>query len=226
MLKAFITDIDGTLTDDRRRISAEVIIEIRRVVDNGIPVVLSSGNTVCFLDGLSHMIGTDGKVIAENGGVYRNGFLSEMHVEGDKEICRRAYDKIVDELKPKKNELRLFSENYRFSDIAFSRDVSPETVEEIVREFPIEVIDTGFAIHLHTPGISKGSAFKKLAAEMNLQTSDFLASGDSGNDLTMLRLAGVSVSPSSASENVKKSVTHVMTKAFGEGTAEALRKYF
>ncbi|MDO5846406.1 MAG: HAD hydrolase family protein, partial [Methanocorpusculum sp.] len=41
MLKAYITDVDGTLTDQRRRVSTEVIEEMRRLIDSGIPIVLS-----------------------------------------------------------------------------------------------------------------------------------------------------------------------------------------
>ncbi|HJJ86859.1 MAG TPA: HAD hydrolase family protein, partial [Methanocorpusculum sp.] len=90
MYKAFITDIDGTLTDNRRRLSTAAVEEIRRLIDADIPVVLASGNTLCFLDGLSHMIGTDGNVIAENGGVYRKGFLGTRTVAGNKALCMQA----------------------------------------------------------------------------------------------------------------------------------------
>ena len=91
MPKAFITDIDGTLTDDRRRLSMHAVEEIRRLVDAGIPVVLASGNTVCFIDALSKMIGTSGDIIAENGGVYRHGYTGMRHAEGDRSICLAAY---------------------------------------------------------------------------------------------------------------------------------------
>ena len=40
MYKAFITDIDGTLTDNRRRLSTAAVEEIRRLIDADIPVVL------------------------------------------------------------------------------------------------------------------------------------------------------------------------------------------
>ena len=74
MLKALVTDIDGTITDHRRRISTPAIEALRVLIDAGIEVVLASGNTVCFMDGLCRMIGTNGTIISENGGVYRRGF--------------------------------------------------------------------------------------------------------------------------------------------------------
>lgn len=226
MLKAFITDIDGTLTDDRRRLSTKVVDEMRRILDNGIPIILASGNTLCFLDAFSHMIGTDGTIIAENGGVYRLGYLGQKQVAGDQDICLAAYGKVVTELQPKGDDLRLFSIRYRDSDIAFSRDAPTEVIMEILKDTPVVVIDTGFAIHLQVPGITKGAAFEKLAELMGLVPADFLVAGDSINDVSMLKLGGVSVVPSSASPEAKDVADIIMEKTFGEGTAAALRKYF
>jgi len=226
MPKAFITDIDGTLTDERRRLSTDVVDEMRRILDNGIPIILASGNTLCFLDAFSHMIGTDGTVIAENGGVYRLGYLGRKQIAGNQEICRAAYEKVVAELQPKGDELRLFSPKYRESDIAFSRDAPTEIIKEILKDMPVNVIDTGFAIHLQIPGITKGAAFEKLAELMGLNPSDFLVAGDSINDVSMLKIGGISVAPSNASPEAKQAAGIVMDKTYGEGTADALRKYF
>ena len=226
MYKAFITDIDGTLTDDRRRLSTKAVEEIRRLIDADIPVVLASGNTLCFLDCLSHMIGTDGNVIAENGGVYRKGFLGTRTVAGDKELCMRAYEKIRETVCPKEGELRLFSAELRHSDVAFSRDVSIEKVDDIIAGMGVIAVDTGFAIHLHTPGLSKGAAFEKLAAEMGIFPSDFLAAGDSVNDVSMLKLAGFSVVPSNGTSDAKASASAVLDEPYGDAVAKALREFF
>jgi len=226
MPKAFITDIDGTLTDERRRLSTEVVDEMRRILDDGIPIILASGNTLCFLDAFSHMIGTDGTIIAENGGVYRLGYLGRKHIAGNQEICRAAYEKVVAELQPKGDELRLFSPRYRESDVAFSRDAPTEIIKDILKDMPIVVIDTGFAIHLQIPGITKGEAFEKLAEIMGLTPADFLVAGDSVNDVSMLKLGGISVVPATGSAEAKKAADIIMERSFGEGTADALRKYF
>ena len=64
MLKALLTDIDGTITDSSRRINTGAVEAIRSLVDEGIEVVLASGNTSCFMDALCKMIGTQGTFIA------------------------------------------------------------------------------------------------------------------------------------------------------------------
>lgn len=226
MPKAFITDIDGTLTDDRRRLSMHAVEEIRRLVDAGIPVILASGNTVCFIDALSKMIGTAGDIIAENGGVYRHSYTGMRHAEGDRSICLAAYQKIVEHFQPKGEELRLYSNEYRYSDVAFARDVEAEDVSRLLAGMPVQVIDTGFAIHLQPLGLSKGAALAKLAELMGLTPSDFLAAGDSINDVSMLNAAGVAVVPANASPEARAAADHIMDKPFGEGTAEALAQYF
>ena len=226
MLKAFVTDIDGTLTDDRRRLSTHAVEEIRRLADAGIPVVLASGNTLCFIDALSKMIGTGGDVIAENGGGYRHGYTGTRHAEGDRGICLAAYKKIIDTLHPAGEELRLYSNEYRYSDVAFARDTDAETVRKILAGMPVQVVDTGFAIHLQPPGLSKGAALAKLAKLMGLAPADFLAAGDSVNDVTMLRAAGIAVVPANAGPEARAAADAIMDKPFGEGTAEAIARYF
>lgn len=232
MVKAFITDIDGTLTDAGRRLSLSAVAEIRRLIDADIPVVFASGNTVCFLDTLSHMIGTDGNIIAENGGAYRKGYLGCLHVEGDHDLCYAAYQKVIDELQPKGDELRLFSINLRYSDVAFARGTDVKTVNDIISGMNVEAVDTGFAIHLHTPGLSKGKAFAALAAEMGLSPSDFLAAGDSENDVSMLEIAGKAIAPANSSRCAKDAVTKkgrdgfISELSFGDAVAEALKENF
>ncbi len=226
MLKAFVTDIDGTLTDDRRRLSTRAVEEIRRVVDAGIPVVLASGNTICFIDALSKMIGTDGDVIAENGGVYRHEYIGTRHSAGDRDLCLSAYQRIIDTVQPKDGELRLYSNDYRYSDVAFARNIDAAEVRRLIADMPVQVIDTGFAIHLQSEGLSKGAALIKLAKLMGLTPAEFLAAGDSVNDVSMLEIAGIAAVPANAGTQARAVADCVMDKPFGEGTADALARYF
>jgi phosphoglycolate phosphatase (TIGR01487 family) len=226
MPKAFITDIDGTLTDERRRLSTHAVEEIRRLVNANIPVVLASGNTICFIDTLSKMIGTSGDIIAENGGVYRHGYTGTRHSDGDREFCFAAYQKIVEHFQPEGEKLQLYNNEYRYSDVAFARDVDAEEIKRLLVGVPVQVVDTGFAIHLQSSGLSKGAALTKLAKLMDLAPTDFLAVGDSANDVTMLKLAGIAVVPANASPEAQAVADDIMDKNFGEGTAEAIARYF
>ena len=226
MLKALLTDIDGTITDSSRRLNTDAIIAIRSLVDEGIEVVLASGNTSCFMDALCKMVGTNGTFIAENGGVFRVGYTGALRIKGDQSICKKALEEVQDYYRERGKELVLFSPAYRFADLAFARTVPVDEVKKILHDHPVNVLDTGYAIHLQSPGIDKGTALEALAREMNLVPSDFLAVGDSLNDIQMLKKAGIGVTVANAHPEVKAVAEFVAKKEYGNGFVEVIAQYF
>lgn len=225
MLKALITDIDGTITGPDRRIHTGAIEAIRNLVDQGVEVVLASGNTPCFMETLCKMIGTQGTYIAENGGVYRAGYTGSPRVTGDHAAVKRALETLQDHFRSRGKELDLYSPQYRFSDLAFARSVPADEVQEVLRDHRVRVIDTGFAIHLQTPGISKGTTFLELARALDLSPGDFCAAGDSVNDTEMLQLAGIGIAVANAHPDTKAAATYVTQYPYGDGFIEGLKKY-
>jgi phosphoglycolate phosphatase (TIGR01487 family) len=226
VLKALLTDIDGTITRPDRRISTGSMEMIRSLVDSGIEVVLASGNTSCFMDALCKMIGTKGTFIAENGGIYRIGFSGQLIISGDQAAARTALATVQDHFSKKGITLDLFSPTYRFSDLAFARTVPAEEVKSVLRNFPVQVIDTGYAIHLQAPGINKGTALVALAEKMGLAPADFLAIGDSVNDVQMLKTAGIGVTVANAHPDTKAVAQYIAGKEYGDGFVEAMKKYY
>lgn len=225
MLKALLTDVDGTITDRHRRISTAAIGVMRELVDRGVEVVLASGNTACFMDAACRMVGTSGSFIGENGGVHRVGYTGRLHIHGDPSAPRAALEALTAHFREKGIELDLYSPQYRFVDVAFARTVSPDEVGDVVRQYPVKVLDTGFAIHLHPAGLNKGTAFSDLARDMGLSTSDFLAIGDAMNDQEMITAAGVGVAVANAPLELKSAVEWVSEKKYADGFIEAIRRY-
>jgi len=224
-LRAVACDVDGTITDSHRRINTAAIACIRTLVEKGVEVVLASGNTACFLDALARMIGTSGTFIAENGGVYRIGFAGPLRTYGDRSEAVAAYKVLEAYYRKKGVTLDLFGDQYRFSDVAFARSVPPEEVREVVQDLGVKVLDTGFAIHLQAKGISKGLALRKLAADIGIPVQEFLAVGDSENDLEMIEAAGVGVAVANARDAVKTAAGYVTEKGDGDGFVEAVTRY-
>jgi phosphoglycolate phosphatase (TIGR01487 family) len=226
VLKALLTDIDGTITGPDRRISTGSIETIRSLADSGIEVVLASGNTSCFMDALCKMIGTHGTFIAENGGVFRIGYTGTLRITGDQAVSRKALEAIQTHYRALGKELELFSPTYRFSDLAFARTVPVDEVRSVLRDHPVQVLDTGYAIHLQAPGINKGTALVKLAQEIGLVPADFLAIGDSLNDIQMLKTAGIGVTVANAHPDTKAVAQYIAKKEYGDGFVEAVEKYY
>ena len=225
MLKALVTDIDGTITTPDRRIHTGAIETIRSLVDNGVEVVLASGNASCLMDALCKMIGTKGTFIAENGGVYRLGFTGTPRIIGDQTAVRIALEAIQGHFSRQGTELNLYSPTYRFADLAFARTVPVEEVREVLQDHPVQVIDTGFAIHLQTPGINKGTTLVMLAEALGLKPEDFLAIGDSVNDTRMIQVAGIGIAVANAHPDTKAAADYVTTEPYGKGFVEGVKKY-
>ncbi len=225
MLRGVLTDVDGTLTDRKRRINTRAIEAIRNLVDNGAEVVLASGNTSCFMDALCRMIGTSGTFIAENGGVYRVGYKGEIHLDGDQDEAREAFGVIRDHYRKRGIELELASPQYRFADLAIYRTVPVAEVQSLLADRAIQVIDTGFAIHLQSCGVNKGTAFTKLAADLGISRQEFLAVGDAVNDVCMLDIAGYGAVPGNADAEAKAKADYTAEKEYGEGFVEIIETY-
>jgi hypothetical protein len=61
-----------------------------------------------------------------------------------------------------------------------------------------------------------------MAELMGLEVSDFVAIGDSVNDVEMLDVAGFSVAVGNADSVTKNAADHVTGTTYGDGTAEAI----
>jgi phosphoglycolate phosphatase (TIGR01487 family) len=225
VLKGLVTDIDGTLTDRHRRIHTGAITRIRTLCDHDIVVVLASGNTPCFMDAVSRMIGTQGGFIAENGGVYRVVLGGQLRVLGNQAVVREALDTVIAYYEKEGILLELYSPSYRFADLAFARTVPVDEVREIVRDYPVEVLDTSFAIHIQETGMSKGLAFLNLVGELGLDPTDFLAIGDAENDIELLKYAGIGAAVGNAPRELASAAAFVSEKRYGAGFVEALDRY-
>ncbi len=225
MLRALLTDVDGTITDASRRINTAAIGAIRLLLEHGVEVVLASGNTACFMDALCKMLGTHGTFIAENGGVFRVGYNGTLRITGDQAVCRRALEVLQIHYDTRGIHLELYSPAYRFADLAFARTVPVGEVKTLLEDIPVQVLDTGFAIHLQSLGVNKGTTLISLAHEMGFTPSEFLAIGDSLNDIPMLTTAGLGVTVANAHPDVKAAAQYVTEKEYGAGFVEAVEKY-
>lgn len=225
-VSAVISDVDGTLTDQRRRISTAAVECIRTLADAGVPVVLASGNTLCSMTMLSKMIGTDGTVICENGGTYRIGFDGEECVIGDIAASRAAFSAVQEYFRKEGVALQLYSPEYRFADVAFARTVDPDIVRKVLAGHPVRVLDTGFAIHLQTEGITKGTAFLRICETIGRRPEEFLAVGDSHNDIEMIQAAGIGAAVANGSDDLCRAADYISGKKYGEGFVDAVQTNF
>ncbi len=226
MLRFVITDIDGTLTDERRRISTAAIESIRILEDEGIRVILASGNTPCLLKGLCKLIGTSGGFIGENGGVYRLEYDKTLQVTADRAVSLTALKRIREYTEANNYVLDLYSQEERLSDVAFARTMPVSEIRAILADLPVDVVDTTFAIHIHAQGVHKGTTFSMFAADINADIEEFLAIGDSENDIELIQMAGSGACVANATLQVRQSADYCSKKRYGDGFCDIIAHYF
>ncbi len=216
-IKAMVCDVDGTITDDRKVIQSLGIETLRQVQDNGYIVMLASGNVLPIAHGLSTFIGLKGPVVAENGGIVLH--RDEMHRLFSNELPLKAYDHLRQNMPEVR---RLFTDQWRETEVALYRDADLQTMRELLKDWPLEVEATGFAIHLMERGHSKMAGVLKVCQLLGLDPSEVAAFGDADNDERMLRECGFGVAVGNASPKAKEAADLVTKGRHAEGVREGL----
>ena len=218
MIKAFATDVDGTITDGKRHLYLRAIEGIRLLEKKGIPVILATGNVEPITKGLAVYVGTSGPIISENGGIISYNGKRELLANREKPDMAYAY--VSAHLPVKKTDTDL----WRLTEIALLMNSPVEKIRELLRDYEgVEVNTTGFAIHIYNSGINKGRALKEALSLLGIDLKDVAAIGDSENDIEMIERAGLGVAVENATSGLKKKADIVLTKGGGEGFLDFVR---
>jgi phosphoglycolate phosphatase (TIGR01487 family) len=216
-IKSLVTDIDGSITDEKRRISIDAISVLRTLEQKNIPVMLASGNVLPIAFGLASFIGISGPVIAENGGVVY--YKGEIKYLADRKKCDEAF-KILKEHLPVK---KIFTDIWRKAELAIYPDVDLDEVRRLISDFNLRAETTGFAIHIFEPQVSKFQGLLVACGLLNIHVKNVVAFGDSENDIDMIKNCGFSIAPSNATSELKSNADFVATSSNGLGLVEGLK---
>jgi len=219
-IKVVATDIDGTITDDRLRLSLKAVEAIRMLEEAGLKVVLASGNALPVVRTLKTYLGCTGAIICEGGAIVE--YRDEVRVLGSSEEARKALRELKERFGDRVQET--WSNRYRLVDIALKRTIERSIVEEVVRGYPsLKLMDSGFAYHLVNRSVNKGLGLKVAAELMGVSLNEVLAVGDSETDLELLEVAGFRVALQNAPPRLKALAHHITSKPNGEGFVEAAK---
>ncbi|ADI75005.1 SPP-like hydrolase [Methanohalobium evestigatum Z-7303] len=222
--KALVADIDGTITHQNRRLNLKAAEMLYRLNDeSGIPVVLATGNILCFSHAASKLIGLSGYVIAENGGVVSEGFDTNPYIMGDIKECRKAFS-FLSEYIP----LTKLDPEYRKTEIALRRNFDLEYAKNVIKsgKYNVDLIDTGYAVHIKSNTMNKGTGLVKIAELMGLNPKEFVAIGDSENDLEMIEFAGIGIAVANSDQKTRSIADIVTDASYGEGVVEAIERLY
>ncbi len=219
-LSAIVTDIDGTITHEDRKLHLKAIEKLRELK---VPVILATGNTACFTRAAAKLIGTSEMIIAENGGVILTDEGEILNVPQDfKEKCELVYRFLS-----KYFELEKLDAKLRRSEIAVRRNFNVNKAREILRNselssLDIDLVDSGYAIHIKSKKVNKGIGLKKLLEIVGLNAEEIAAFGDSENDIEVFRVAGYSIAVANAVPQLKQIANYIAKRERGDGFIEGV----
>ena len=217
MVPPLVLDIDGTLTDGAGRLDPRTF---EYLPEWEAPLVLATGKAFPYPVSLCHYFGIDLTVIAENGGVVLAD--DTVSYQGDPE---RAADAAA-EFEAHGGDLGWPAfdaiNEWRETEIAANVSADEDLLRAVAAEYDLEVFDTGYAYHLKTPGVEKGVGLRAVADTLDLDPTEFVAVGDSVNDVSMFEVAGRSFAVANADDDAQAAADTVVEASYFDGTASVL----
>ena len=221
LIKAVAFDIDGTLSFPDRSLELTVVRAIRQLT---VPVVLATGNVLCFANALAVNIGKISGVIAENGGIVTAG--KSKLVSGNVAACRRAAQEIEGS---GEFTLQRINSKERVTEVAYSKDnLSTSDVESLRKMVAqccdsVTIVDSGFALHVKDARVNKGVGLIGVAQLLGVPVDEFAAFGDAENDVEMLEIAGMGIALGNADSKAQAAADYVAEEQYGRGVVEGLK---
>jgi len=111
---------------------------------------------------------------------------------------------------------------WRETEVAVSREVPKDVVEDLAAAQGLIVLDTGFAYHVTSPDVSKGLGLETLADSLAIRPEAFVAVGDSENDASLFDVVGRSVAVANADADAKAAADHVTEASYADGFLAAI----
>jgi len=214
-------DIDGTLTDRHRTVDPRIFDALR---EWPAPIVLATGKAVPYPVALCEFAGLPTLVVAENGGVVclDTDTHDELVVAGD----RTAAERVAAAYRDAGHDLGWGSldlvNRWRETEVAASRNAPLAPLREIASDHGLRVVDTGFAYHVVSPDVDKGRGLSIVADRLGRDPAEFIAIGDSENDVATFGVAGRSFAVANADEAATRAADQVTDAAYADGFLEVL----
>ncbi len=220
-----VFDVDGTLLD-RDGFHEELVTLARRVDRDVMPVSLASGRTLPNVTPIMQAIGCSGFIVAENGGMVWDSIEGhEIRSLSDGSRAKDAAEWLatkIEGLDPRGIE----SNRWRETEWCLSETDSFDLMKTLIADSEwsdLEVVSTGFAVHIASPGLNKALGLSIALQQRGIDPKRVIACGDAPNDLPMFDLVGFSVAVSDIYQGVVSSADTITEQKGKSGSIELLK---
>ena len=173
------------------------------------------GYLLSVFGGLTHL------AVGENGGCITFGDKIQHKLLGNKGECVHALATIQSRLDGEIKEKQVFP---RMTEVVLERTFDIEPAQKIIDQdnLNVSLTDSGYAYHINSKGIDKGSGFLEAIIMLEVDVNDTIAIGDSETDVPLFNTIKNNIAVSNSTENLKKLAKIITTKKSGEGVLEGL----
>ena len=220
--KVLAVDIDGTITlNGFGKIHLQALEKLRNLKNDGHHVIFVTGRSSIEAYFLSIFGGLTLLVVGENGGCITHGEIMTHKMIGDKNECQNAFSYLKKSLDESIKEKPVFP---RLTEVVLDRTFDIKNAQAILDEegFNVGLFDSGYAYHINSRGVDKGSGLIKALEMLNADLEDTIALGDSETDVPMFRTVKNNIAVNNSIPELKEIAKIVTTKNSGEGLLEGL----
>lgn len=242
--KLLALDMDGTLLNDELHISDVNLRWIRKAIQHGVIVMLSTGRGYINAISYAQDMGLDAPMITVNGGeiwekaemllqrkTLEASWIARLHeltklypqtwfwaYTADRIYNKECWHELSDDLA----SYEWLKFGYYDEDIAVINDIR----QHIEAWQALEISNSSiYNLEINPLGVSKASALEALCRHLSIDLKDVIAVGDSLNDIKAIQAVGLGVAMANAQDEVKAAANAVTFSNNDHGVAEVIRRY-
>ncbi len=237
--KLIALDMDGTVLDDEQKISEENKTWINKALDQGVTVSFSTGRGIQSVYPYTTELALKTPIVTVNG--------SEIWKNPDELLNRHLMDGLwIDKMHrvALKHDIWYWSystegifnkdnwdpnletrEWLKFGYYTENDEIRTRIREEILEWDVMEITNSHpHNLECNPKGRNKASGLEEVCRYLACQMSEVVAIGDSMNDASMIRAAGLGVAMGNAQEEIKQMADLITTTNVENGVAKVIRE--
>jgi HAD superfamily hydrolase (TIGR01484 family) len=238
--KLVALDMDGTFLTEERTISPANREWVHKAIEAGVTVIFSTGRGVQSIGPYVEELQLKSPMVSVNGSeIWRSpGILLKRHLM-ETDWIRKLHGLAVEHdtwwwayaVEGMFNRDNWLDDIERPEWLKFGFYIEDKAtlskVRGIVEDWGVFEVTNSHPdnLELNPLGISKASGIMEVCNLIGIMMDEVIAMGDSENDLTMIKAAGLGVAMGNAQENVKKAADVVTVTNDEDGVARVIREY-